>query len=65
MTTTTPNARNRQRPDSVITEVRRAKVELLKRYNYDLTAMARDARARQSQSGHEVVDKSTNGLESR
>ena len=46
-------------PDSVVVEVRRTKVKLLERYNYDLDAMARDARAHQSQSGHEVVDRST------
>lgn len=44
--------------ESVIAEVRRVKVELLERFNYDLEAMARDARARQNQSGHEVIDKS-------
>ena len=38
-------------------EVRRAKTELLKRFNYDLAAMARDARARQSKSGHKVITK--------
>lgn len=44
--------------DSIIAEVRRTKVKLVERFNYDLDAMAHDARARQSQSGHEVVDKS-------
>ena len=44
--------------DSVIAEVRRAKAELMKRYNYDLAAMFRDARTRQWQSGHKVVIKS-------
>ncbi len=45
--------------DSVMAEVRRTKVKLLERFNYDLEAMARDARARQSKSGREVVDRST------
>jgi hypothetical protein len=45
--------------DSVITEVRRVKTELLQRYNYDLAAMARDARSRQSQSGRKVIKKPT------
>ncbi len=59
MTTTTPKTKIPSMPDSVIAEVRRTKVKLLERYNYDLDAMARDARSRQSQSGHEVVDRST------
>ena len=58
MTTTTPKTKNRKTSDSVISEVRRAKVKLLERFNYDLDAMVRDARARQNQSGHEVVDRS-------
>jgi hypothetical protein len=41
----------------VIAEVRRAKTELLERFNYDLAAMAQDARARQSKSGHKVITK--------
>lgn len=44
--------------DSVIVEVRRVKAKLLKRHNYDLAAIARDARARQGKSGHKVVIKS-------
>ncbi len=44
--------------DSVIADVRRVKVKLLERYDYDLDAMIRDARARQNQSGHKIVDRS-------
>lgn len=58
MTTTTPKTNNRKTSNSVIAEVRRAKVKLLERFNYDLDAMVRDARARQTRSGHEVVDRS-------
>ena len=43
----------------MIAEVRRVKDELAKRFNYDLAAMLRDARARQGKSGHKVVTKST------
>ena len=56
---TTPKTKARKTFDSIVLEVRRTKVKLLERYNYDLDAMARDARMRQSQSGHEVVDRST------
>ena len=59
MTTTTLKTKKQRATDSVIAEVRRTKVKLLERFNYDLEAMARDARARQNQSGHEVVDRST------
>ena len=59
MTTTTLKTKKQKETDSVIAEVRRTKVKLLERFNYDLEAMARDARARQGQSGHEVVDRST------
>ena len=59
MTTTTLKTKKQKATDSVIAEVRRTKVKLLERFNYDLEAMARDARARQNQSGHEVVDRST------
>ena len=59
MTTTTLKTKKQKTTDSVIAEVRRTKVKLLERFNYDLEAMARDARARQGQSGHEVVDRST------
>ena len=58
MKTMTPKAKKPAAADSVVAEVRRTKVKLLERFHYDLAAMARDARARQSQSGHEVVDKS-------
>jgi hypothetical protein len=57
--TTIPKTKPQKMPDSVVAEVRRTKVKLLERFNYDLDAMARDARARQSQSGHKVVDRST------
>lgn len=59
MTTTTLKMNYPKATDSVIAEVRRVKVELLKRYNYDLAAMARDARARQSKYGHKVIPQST------
>ena len=59
MTTTTLKTKKQKATDSVIAEVRRTKVKLLERFNYDLEAMARDARTRQSKSGHEVVDRST------
>ena len=58
MKTTILKTKARKTTDPVIAEVRRAKVKLLERFNYDLDAMARDARARQSKSGHEVMDKS-------
>ena len=57
MTTTTPKTNRPKATDSVMAEVLRAKTELLKRFNYDLAAMARDARARQSKSGHKVITK--------
>jgi hypothetical protein len=41
----------------VIAEVRRIKVELLEKFNYDMAAMARDARARQGKSGHPIITK--------
>ncbi|HTG44919.1 MAG TPA: hypothetical protein VK633_10345 [Verrucomicrobiae bacterium] len=59
MTTTILKTHRPKAADSVLAEVRRVKAELLKRYNYDLAAMARDARSRQSKSGHNVVTKST------
>ena len=58
MTTTTPKINPPKATDSVIAEVRRVKDELAKRFNYNLAAMLRDARARQSKSGHKVVTKS-------
>ena len=57
MTTTTPKTNPAKATDSVIAEVRRVKDELAKRFNYDLAAMLRDARARQIKSGHKVVTK--------
>jgi hypothetical protein len=41
--------------DSIITEVRRAREELAKRFNYDLREMIRDARQRQAAGGRRVV----------
>ncbi len=41
--------------DSVVAEVRRAREEIAKRFNYDLRAMIEDARKRQSLSGRKVV----------
>lgn len=43
--------------DEVMAEVRLAKRQLFERYNYDLIAMVRDARARQATSGHPVVSR--------
>jgi hypothetical protein len=57
--TTTSKTKIRKARESVVNEVRRAKVKLLERFQYDLDAMARDARARQSHSGHPVVDRSS------
>jgi hypothetical protein len=57
MTTTVPKTNRPKVTDPVIAEVRRIKVELLEKFNYDLAAMARDARARQSKSGHPVITK--------
>jgi hypothetical protein len=41
--------------DSILAEVRQAREELAKRFNYDLRAMIRDARDRQAASGRRVV----------
>ena len=57
MKTASPKTTRPMPIDPVIAEVRRAKVELLERFNYDLAAMAQDARDRQSKSGHRVVTK--------
>ena len=57
MTTTTPKTNPPKATDPVIAEVRRIKVELLEKFNYDMVAMARDARARQSKSGHPIITK--------
>ena len=53
-----PKTPQQMATDSVIAEVRRTKVKLLERFDYDLEAMARDARTRQATSGHEIVDRS-------
>jgi len=57
MTPRTPKTNHPRVTDTVIAEVRGVKEALLKRYNYDLAAMVRDARVRQSQSDHLVVTK--------
>jgi hypothetical protein len=41
--------------DSVVAEVRRAREEIAKRFNYDLRAMIEDARKRQALSGRKVA----------
>jgi hypothetical protein len=41
--------------DSVVAEVRRAREEIAKRFNYDIRAMTEDARKRQALSGRKVV----------
>ena len=41
--------------DCIIAEVRQARDELAKRFNYDLHAMIQDARERQAASGRRVV----------
>lgn len=41
--------------DPILAEVYETKVKLLERYNGDVGAMIRDARARQAQSGHPIV----------
>jgi hypothetical protein len=41
--------------DSIIAEVRQARDELAKRFNYDLRAMIQDARERQAAGGRRVV----------
>jgi hypothetical protein len=41
--------------DPIVAEVRRAREEIAKRFNYDLRAMFEDARRRQAQSGRKVV----------
>ncbi len=57
MATTTPKTSRIEATDSVIAEVRRVKADLMKRYDYDMAAMMRDARARQAQSGHKLGEK--------
>jgi hypothetical protein len=41
--------------DSIIAEVRQARDELAKRFNYDLRAIIQDARERQAVGGRRVV----------
>ena len=41
--------------DTILAEVRRARGELAKRFNYDLRAMIRNAQERQAASGRRVV----------
>jgi hypothetical protein len=41
--------------DPIVAEVRRAREEIAKRFNYDLRAMVEDARKRQAESGRQVV----------
>lgn len=57
MTKVTPKPNRTRVPDPVIAEVRRIKVALLEKFNYDMAAMARDARSRQRKSGHPVITK--------
>ena len=42
--------------DEIIREVRRAKEELAKQFNYDIDALAAELRRRQENSGREVVN---------
>ncbi len=41
--------------DSVVAEVRTAREQIAKKFNYDLRAIFEDARIRQEQSGRKVV----------
>jgi hypothetical protein len=41
--------------DRILAEVRQAREELAKRFDYDLRAMIQDARVRQAASGRRVV----------
>ncbi len=41
--------------DSIVAEVRQAREEIAKRFNYDLRAMIEDARDRQAASGRRVA----------
>lgn len=41
--------------DCIVAEVRQAREEIAKRFNYDLRAMIDDARQRQAASGRKVV----------
>jgi hypothetical protein len=42
--------------DEIMREVRRAKDELAKRFNYDIDALAAELRRRQQASGRKVVN---------
>ncbi len=42
--------------DEIIREVRRAKDEIAKRFNYDLEALAVELRKKQKESGRQVVN---------
>jgi len=44
--------------DTSILEIHRVKEELMNRDNHDIAAMVSDTRARQGQSGKNVVDRS-------
>lgn len=41
--------------DEIVLEVRKVKEALAARFNYDVRAIAEDARKRQSSSGHKIV----------
>ena len=56
MSTTNPEAVDPKPVDTVMAEVRRIKTELSERFGHDIAAVCRDARARQAESGHPVVD---------
>ena len=58
METSIPKINSRVETDTVILEVRRVKQELMKRDNYDIATMVRNARACQAQSGQKIVDRS-------
>ena len=47
---------NKTMTDEIIREVRRAKEELAKQFNYDIDALAAELRRRQENSGREVVN---------
>jgi hypothetical protein len=58
MKTITPKIPDPPMVDSVIAEVRRVKTDLAAQFDFNISAMLEDARARQSESGHDVVDRS-------
>ncbi len=41
--------------DPIVDEVRHARMEHTKRFNYDLTAICQDLRSIQSKCGHKIV----------